>query len=353
MECFRIDESGYTGFDLLNADQPYQGASAIAIEEQDAARLIKEYFPRHRAEEIKYRQLIRRPSNHSRLLALHSELLKTYKCATYACDKRFLLILMFLDHAAEPYYYLRGLDFYKDGQNYAMASLLSIVGPKLLGEDAFDQLLAAFQSAVKEKTPESLASLVRAARSTNWHEFPEALGPLAKYAAPECLSSISNPDVSTDAAFVVLQSLISRMEVMADGPYQVEHDRSKNLLAYNKILQKLIKNEQEIAFRHTSITTTQFPLKLAEVMQVDSKMNPGVQLADVLIGSALDATSRMLGKESNGLDPELLFSLYAENQFIYLMPSIDFEEQRRFRQGSQSSEFIDYIAEIFGRPTKD
>jgi len=45
MECFRIDESGYTGFDLLNADQRFQGASAIAISNEDAAYLIKEHFP--------------------------------------------------------------------------------------------------------------------------------------------------------------------------------------------------------------------------------------------------------------------------------------------------------------------
>ncbi len=46
MECFRIDESGYTGFDLLNPDQRFQGASAIAISDQDAASLISEHFPR-------------------------------------------------------------------------------------------------------------------------------------------------------------------------------------------------------------------------------------------------------------------------------------------------------------------
>jgi len=38
MECFRIDESGYTGSDLLNPDQRFQGAAAIAIRDQDAAR---------------------------------------------------------------------------------------------------------------------------------------------------------------------------------------------------------------------------------------------------------------------------------------------------------------------------
>jgi len=59
MECFRIDESGYTGFDLLNPQQRLQGAAAIAISDEDAARLIEEYFPRRQAPELKYRALSR------------------------------------------------------------------------------------------------------------------------------------------------------------------------------------------------------------------------------------------------------------------------------------------------------
>lgn len=237
MECFRIDESGYTGFDLLNPDQRFQGAAAVAIDDEDALCLIREYFPTLQADELKYRSLARRQSNHPRLLALLEHVLTQYKCVTYVCDKRYLLLLMFVDYAVEPYYYARGIDFYRDGQNYSLASLLHKVGPALFGKNTFGHLLASFQRAVKKKTPIALADLVQAARATRWQELPEALGPLAKYACPECLQAIATPGVSTDAALVVLQSLISRMEVMTDGPYRVEHDQSKNLLTYHDLLQ--------------------------------------------------------------------------------------------------------------------
>jgi hypothetical protein len=350
MECFRIDESGYTGFDLLNPDQRFQGAAAIAISDQDAARLIREHFPKLRTPELKYRALSRRPVNHPRLLSLQRDLLTHYKCVTYVCDKRFLLLLMFVDYAIEPFYYERGINFYENGQNFAMASLLSIVGPTLLSHTAFDSLLAAFQHAVKEKTPEALNALVSAARATKWRELPEALGPLAQYAAPECLSAIATPGVNTDAALVVLQSLISRMEVMADGPYRVEHDRSKNLLTYHDLVQRFIDHDQEIEFRQTEITTISFPLKLAEVTQVDSKASPAVQLADVMIGAAIEAANGLAGLRSGGPDPEAVLSLYADNQFIHLIPSIDFEEQQRFRQGTQAADVIDYFSANFFAP---
>ena len=37
-------------------------------------------------------------------------------------------------------------------------------------------------------------------------------------------------------------------------------------------------------------------------------------------------------------------SLYADHQIIHLLPSIDFDEQRRFRQGTQAAKVIDYFA---------
>lgn len=350
MQCFRIDESGYTGFDLLNRDQPFQGAAAISIDDEDAARLIKEHFPRLQARELKYRSLSRRTTNHPRLIALIRDLLVDFQCVTYLCDKRFLLTLLFCDYAVEPWYYKRGFDFYEDGLNYAMASLLAETGNALLGTPQFDAMLAAFQHAVKDKGPLALRALVDAVRATDWRQFPEALRPLAQYAAPECLSAIATPGVGTDAAFVVLQSLINRMEMMSDGPYRVEHDRSKNLERYNILLRQFIEHDEDVAFRQTEIASLSFPLKLTEVVQVDSKDSPAVQLADVMIGAALEATHVMIGHRSGGIDPDALMPLFADEQFIHLLPDLDFKAQREFRRGTQASEMIDYFSRNFIDP---
>lgn len=347
MTCFRIDESGYTGFDLLNADQRFQGASAVAIDDDEAARLIKAHFPRLQAPELKYRALSRRVSNHPRLLGLMKDLLSDFDCVTYVADKRFMLTLMFVDFAVEPCYYARGFDLYENGQNYAMASMLHTAGPALLGKTEFAAMMDAFQRAMRENTPRSLHQLVEAARSTNWHELPEVMGPLAKYADRDCLSAIATPGVSgvsTDIALVVLTSLITRMEVMAEGAYRVEHDQSKNLSTYHDLLQRYIDHDELVEFRATEITSLRFPLKLTDVTQVNSKSSPAVQLADVMIGAAIEATNTLTGLRSGGLDPEALMPLYREYQFIHMSPSIDFEEQRRFRSGSQISQAIDYFA---------
>lgn len=353
METFRIDESGYTGFDLLNDAQRFQGAAAIAISNDDAARLIKEHFPRLQATELKYRALSRREANHPRLMGLMRDLLSSYPNVTYVCDKRFMLSLMFVDYAVEPLYYdMKGPDLYEDGANYGMASLLHVAGPTLLGRAPFDRMMAAFQAAMKEKTPQALSDLVAAARETNWQELPEVMGPLADLAYPGCLEAISTPGVNTDVAFIVLQSLISRMEVMTGGPYRVEHDQSKNLTTYHELIEWFIGHDAEIEFRATEIASLKFPLKLSEVVQVDSKLSPALQVADVMIGAAIEAANNMSEQRSGGSDPDALSALYSEDQIISLGPSIDFAASKEFRRGSQTSAMIDYLAQNMFRPPR-
>ena len=113
------------------------------------------------------RALSRRPGSRPHLLALLRDLLQGYKCVTHVMDKRFMLVLKFCDYAVEPWYYERGADFYADGQNYAMGSLLTILGPTMLGAAPFEAMLAAFQQAMRAKTPDSLDALVAAARPSD------------------------------------------------------------------------------------------------------------------------------------------------------------------------------------------
>ena len=126
MECFYVDESGYTGFNLLDRRQLLQGASAICIDSADAMQLINEHFPRRQSHELKYESLARRPSNHQRIIALLRDILKEFKCVSFVCHKRYLLILMFLEYGFEPYCYEHNHDFYKDGENYCLGSLGSV-----------------------------------------------------------------------------------------------------------------------------------------------------------------------------------------------------------------------------------
>ena len=137
---------------------------------------------------------------------------------------------------------------------------------------------------------------------------------------------------------------------MADGPYRVEHDQLKNLLTYHDLLQRYIRHEDVVTFRQSEIASITFPLKLQSVTQVDSRNGSAVQLADVMIGAAIEAANTITGQRVGALDAREVMALYGDHQLIHMLPSTDFDDQRRFRQGTQASQVIDYFAENFHKP---
>lgn len=340
-----IDESGYTGADLLNQEQPFQAASALYLSDSDARGLIGKHFPKIKSDELKYRVLARRKANWNALFDLQSDLLKSHECISYICDKRFLLILHFLNYAVEPFYYDQGINLYEDGGNYSLASLLYYTADTLLKGDNFRDILYLFQRAIKSKSEVSAIALIEKVKTSPWQELPEAFGPLA-HKDSACIEAIMHKDVSTDGAYVVLLSLISRLEAVLNQGYEIIHDRSKNLEQYDITLNKMISHNDEVSFKETEITTLKFPLKLRSVSQIDSKDSPGVQLADVLVGGIIDSSKAITGKKVNEYNSRIV-DLYKDNQLIHLLPSKDFEEQKKFRKGTQGSEVIDYFSRHF------
>ena len=66
-----------------------------------------------------------------------------------------------------------------------------------------------------------------------------------------------------------------------------------------------------------------------------------------MIGAAIEAANGLTGLRTPLLDPHKVISLYSDHQLIHLLPSIDYEEQKRFRQGTQAAEVIDYFSKNF------
>ena len=343
MTTFYIDESGYTGFDLLNKDQPFQGASSLRIDEKSAKSLVDEYFPKRQGLELKHKKLSKRKSNWNRLIEIQRIILQDHMGFTYICDKKYLLILMFLDTCVEPFFYDQGVNFYEDGQNYSLASLLYYTAPTFWGKENYETLLFLFQRALKTKLDVNINVLIEKARSLKGRELSENLLPLAiEY--NDCIREIKNPQTNTDAAFIVLLSLISHIEKYVNCEYTIVHDTSKNLSIYNEMIKKFINIDDDVSFKQTAETQLSFPLKLSAVRQEDSKSSYGVQLADLLIGGIVEHGMALQGLVEKNEYNQAVIGLYHESNILHLLPSLDFENMKKFRTGTESFEAIDFIA---------
>jgi hypothetical protein len=61
MECFHIDESDCTGFDLLNPKQRFQGATAVAIKDRKSKRTMVIIWVPNKQRRAQYRSSRARP----------------------------------------------------------------------------------------------------------------------------------------------------------------------------------------------------------------------------------------------------------------------------------------------------
>lgn len=341
-----MDESGFTGYDLLNVHQPFQGAAAVQIDEEVAVALIQKYFPKTKLAELKHQILSRRHSNWKPLLDIQEAVLRDFPIYTYICDKRFLLILTFLDYCVDPAYYEQGIDFYEDGRNYALASLIYYAAPHFWGKDSFRDVLNLFQVALRSKSDVAIEALIQKAISLRGRKLSEYLLPLgARNAA--CIWEIKTSPLDTDVAYIVILSLISHIEKFVDEPYEVVHDRADNLRRYERILSQLPGATCTKSFRQTSITTLRFPLRMSAVSQVDSQDSRGVQIADLLVGGVIEHFRAMVGAIKKTEYNQSIPDLYGETNFIHLLPNLNFVETKEFRRGTQAGEFIDFVAKNF------
>jgi len=341
-----MDEAGYTGHDLFNAEQRFQGASAVLIEEDAARSLIRQHFPNTQSTELKHRKLSRRKSYWKPLLDLQRAVLQDHISFTYVCDKRYLLTLMFLNSCLEPAFHDRGVDFYRDGHNYGLASLLYWTAPALWGSGNFEDVLRLFQHTQRTKTDLAIQALVQKARSLRGRELSEHLTPLATEWT-SCLEEIRHPKTGTDAALVVLLALIAQIEKFVTQPYQIVHDTSDNLRQYNQLLSRLAACDTEICFHETQITSLRFPLKLSGVSQQDSRQCAAVQLADLLVGGMIEHTMSLVGAIEKNDYNQAVLGLYGDTNLIHLLPSLDFKANRQFRSGTNANALIDFFAKNF------
>ena len=228
----------------------------------------------------------------------------------------------------------------------SLASLLYYTAGTLWGKKQFDDLLYLYQRASKSKTILNIQLLTGHAKSLIGKELSEFLLPLSRK-VESCTKDILNPDNDTDIVFIVILSLVNRLEEIIDREYMIVHDTSNKLKRYKKAIERFIGISENISFKATKISGFNFPLKLSAVEQKDSKSSFAIQLADLLVGGVVEHCMAMKGLVPKNDYNQNLIGSYNDSNLLTMFPSVDFKENRQFRKNNQSYEFVDFIAEKF------
>lgn len=296
MKTVFLDEAGYTGPDLINSDQPVFTLAAICIEEEDAVKLKKQYFPGLGEKELKHAQLYSDERCTESLLGLIEACLTQSYCIVYAIEKRFLCCEMVVCDLIAPFRpnVRYGSQLFRD-----FAWFLRCPPTALVDIEEVEKLLTSYVEVVSK--------LVRIKNRSNTQKIEQTYRSLY-----DTMRGLTNPILQkmfwgavindhamahdllasplSGCAQAGLSGLITRLENDVSDSYDIVFDQSPSIAEFETILNHLKTVSPDI-MRVSREVTLKLPLtKYSSMRSVDSRKSIGAQLADIIAGSALRAS---------------------------------------------------------------
>ena len=158
LKTLYFDESGYTGSNLLDPDQPIFAIASSDLDDAAAEAILKNSF-RYRGREFKFSS-IWGSSNRSDLVRFGRALDGMHEHAfTWMMDKRFVLLTKIVDMLVEPYITNSGFDFYSDGFCWKSSNYIHFGLAQFAEATFYETLLNTYLTFSRDPTPEALSVL--------------------------------------------------------------------------------------------------------------------------------------------------------------------------------------------------
>lgn len=130
-------------------------ARVTCLSDKEAAALAKEYFLGVQGNELKHKNLSRRPAGQSRIVNFVNAVRGTDKFTIWLCHKEFLLLTYLVDLWVEPSMYKHGIELYRDDGNVALSNM-TYYYLKTFADDRFLRgHLERFQKMMRYRTPQN------------------------------------------------------------------------------------------------------------------------------------------------------------------------------------------------------
>ncbi len=295
------DESGNTGLDLLNADQPLFSLASTNLDADVCRQLIAPLLRQGQAE-AKYSKLKGTARGQAALLELFSSPALTVETVKfYMADKRYYVITHLVDKLIEPPLHEAGIDLYDNDAHVGLVNLWYFAGHYLLPHGHWDRLLRAFVAAMRQRTPAAYLAFDRtltaaaAAAPPEDRDFVTGIL-LARGRLDEFIGVYDDNDVFDPAADVFI-ALINYWMAQVTDSFAVTHDRSKPMVKSEKRLRTMM---TPVASRIIGYGArqTELPLRISSLDFGDSADHPQLQLADLVAGAAVDCLLAWSGKRA-------------------------------------------------------
>ncbi len=282
-----FDESGNTGSDLLNQEQPVFALASTAISNVEADRLLAPVRTPQTLE-VKFSRLKKTAAGRRRVIEFLRELTEANIKISFF-HKRFLVVTKIVDLLIETMAHLDGVDLYKDGANIALSNLHFYCMPVFCGKGPTEAFLRCFVAMIREQTTYAVQQFYGAAwalgKNSTDKKYAETLAPilLSEKLIQDVLAHTDKNDL--DPAIPAFFEHCSFWGEHFGGPFDLVHDDSKAIFQKKGTLESLMSRGEEEHVIGYDRRKFVFPLRARRIQFGQSGQDARLQVVD-LVASA-------------------------------------------------------------------
>ena len=319
-----FDESGNSGGNLLDADQPVFVLASVHLTDEETVELL----PR-RDGEYKFAALRRSaPGQQTILQVLNSPMLTEDRHVISGFHKRFMAITKMVDMLVEPLTHRDGINLYERGANIALSNRWYFTLPVFMGRKAFDLLIERFVQMVRfpsERTIQKFYQLLETAFRMNRREDYAAEFAVLLRSREIAESSVDQWDGSDlDAAIPAFVEQGAIWTERLNTPFTIAHDASKPVENEQIILEAMMSETEERVRIGYDRRKMVFPIASHEIELRDSKLCSQLQVADVIASSVAHCLKTSMLKKEDAFTKALLETSVLNGSFRPLWPEMKF-----------------------------
>jgi hypothetical protein len=334
-----FDESGNSGANLLDPDQPVFVLASVGLTDDDVAQVLPA-----RSGEYKFAQLRRSASGRRTIVdTLNSRVLTGESFLLSGYHKKFVVVTKMVDLLVEPTMHDRGVDLYERGANLGLANLWYFVLPVFLGRAPFELLLERFSAMIRAPRPETIDKFYRFLDTAHRKHADSTIAlDLVGLRASRAVAEEYKDRWGARDLDPAIPSFVMHGSVWTGRlgePFQIVHDTSKPIESERHILEAMMSEthpQEVIGYDRRKMV---FPIKANGIQFRDSQSCRQLQVADLLAGSAAYCLRVRLDGISDDFANDLLQTKALSVPFMPVWPERKFtpEELRTTEVGGIDS----------------
>lgn len=287
-----MDESGFTGEDLLHPEQPVFVHVSTCLSDEECAALAKDHFSGVQGNELKHKNLSRRPTGQRRIVDFVKAVRGTDKFTIWLCHKEFLLLTYLVDLLVEPCMYKHGMDLYKDGGSLALSNMTYYCLKTFQSDRFLRRHLERFQRMMRYRTLKNYRTFFAMLHRDYLRTDKRTQDILVFYLGAGMELGFDllrrTPARALDPALTTTVSTCEHWRKRTDAPIRLIHDRSSNLSKDKWLWDWIASPEIEKVVLGIPGREVVYPLNVTETEFADSRSHLQLQFCDLVAGASAE-----------------------------------------------------------------